>query len=70
MSIDSVGGASSAAYTPAVQRQQPEAAEVKQAGSDGDRDKEYGVSKVEPSPPAPSVNTDGQVVGQIINTTA
>ena len=70
MSINSVGGASSAAYTPAVQRQQPEAAKVKQAGRDGDRDKDDGASKVEPNPPAPSVNTNGQLVGQIINTTA
>jgi hypothetical protein len=66
MSISSVSGASSAAHTQAVQRQ-PEAAEVKKPGPDGDKDD--GASKVQPEP-APSVNTSGQVVGQVINTTA
>lgn len=68
MSIGSVGGASSAAYTQTVQRQ-PEAAEVKKSGPDGDGDKDDGASKVQPDP-APSVNASGQVVGQVINTTA
>ena len=68
MSISSVSGASSAAHTQAVQRQ-PEAAEVKKPGPDGDGDKDDGASKVQPEP-APSVNTSGQVVGQVINTTA
>jgi|APMI01.1.fsa_nt_gi hypothetical protein len=68
MSIGSVGGASNAAYTQAVQRS-PEATEVKKPGPDGDRDKDDGASKVQPSP-APSVNSSGQVVGQVINTTA
>lgn len=66
MSIDSVGGASSATYTQTVQRQ-PEAAEVKKSGPDGDKDD--GASKVQPDP-APSVNASGQLVGQVINTTA
>lgn len=68
MSIGSVGGTSNAAYAQAVQRQ-PEAAEVKRPGPDGDGDKDDGASKVQPDP-APSVNASGQVVGQIINTTA
>jgi hypothetical protein len=68
MSIDSVGGASSAAYTQAAQRQ-PEATEVKKSGPDRDADKDDGASKVQPDP-APSVNASGQLVGQVINTTA
>ena len=68
MNISSVGNASSAAYTQAVQRQ-PEATEVKKAGPDGDGDADDGGSKVQAAPP-PTSNMDGQIVGQLINTTA
>ncbi len=68
MSVGSVGGASSATYTQAVQRQ-PEAAEIKKAGPDRDGDKDAGVSTVQPNP-APTVNLSGQTVGRVINTTA
>ena len=66
MSVGSVGGASSATYTQAVQRQ-PEAAEVKKAGPDRDGDKDVGASTVPPNP-APTVNLSGQTVGQVPTT--
>lgn len=68
MSIGSVGGASSATYTQAVQRQ-PEATEAKKAGPDRDGDSDDGGKKVQ-SAPAPTTNANGQVIGQRINVTA
>lgn len=67
MSVGSVGGTSSAAYTQALQRQ-PEATESKKAGSDQDGDSDDS-SKVQ-SAPAPVSNSSGQVIGQNINVTA
>lgn len=68
MSIGSVGSASSAPYTQAVQRQ-PEAAEAKKAGPDQDGDADDGGKKVQ-STPAPTTNASGQIIGQHINVTA
>lgn len=68
MSIGSVGSASSAAYTQAVQRQ-PEATEAKKAGPDLDGDADDGSSTVQPAP-TPTTNASGQVIGQHINVTA
>ncbi|WP_374264670.1 hypothetical protein [Zoogloea sp.] len=68
MNVGSVGGATSAVTAQAVSRQ-PEASEVRQVAPDKDRDKDDGASKVDPTPP-PVTNASGQLVGQIINTTA
>ena len=68
MSIGSVGSASSATYTQAVQRQ-PEAAEAKKAGPDQDGDSDDAGNKVQ-SAPAPTTNANGQIIGQHINVTA
>lgn len=67
MSVGSVGGASSATYTQAVQRQ-PEAAESNKVGSDRDRDSDDS-SKVQAAA-APTSNSNGQIIGQLINVTA
>lgn len=68
MSVSSVGGAASASYNQAVQRQ-PEATEAKKAGPDRDGDADDGSSKVQTAP-APTTNASGQVIGQRINVTA
>lgn len=68
MSVGSVSGTSSAAYTQAVQRQ-TEATESKKAGSDQDGDSDDSSSKVQ-SAPVPTTNSSGQVIGQHINVTA
>lgn len=67
MSVSSVGEASSAAYTQALQAKS-EAKEAKAAGPDHDGDKDDGASQVKTA--APTTNTSGQTIGQVINTTA
>lgn len=67
MSVGSVGSTSSAAYTQAMQRQ-PEAAESNKVGSDRDRDSDNS-SKVKAAA-APTSNSNGQIIGQLINVTA
>ncbi len=50
----------------------PQAQRVRKAEADGDRDDggSKAVQAAKVAPPAPSVNTSGQVVGQILNVTA
>jgi hypothetical protein len=69
MNISSVGNSYSSLQTQATQRS-PEAAEVKKAGPDNDRDSDDGGAKAAQAAPAPTVNLTGQKVGQIINTAA
>jgi hypothetical protein len=63
---------SSAGSTMSMQSPQrkPEAAEVRQAGGDHDGDADDGGAKAVRSAPAPTVNTSGQKLGQVINVTA
>jgi hypothetical protein len=59
---------------PAVSTQMPqrsaEASEVKQAGGDHDGDADDGGVKAVQAAPAPTVNTSGQKLGQVINVVA
>ena len=48
----------------------PEAAEVKKAGGDHDGDADDGGVKAVKAAPAPTVNTSGQKLGQLINVAA
>jgi hypothetical protein len=75
MSVSSIGSAPPPPPQQPVQSQ-PEASEVKKSAPDHDGDADDGGSTVQaqqpapPPPPAPTVNLDGQQVGQIVNTTA
>jgi hypothetical protein len=71
MNIGSVSSAYGAYPTQSLQRT-PEAAEVGKSGreNDGDPDDGSGSVSAAPSTPAPSVNMNGQKVGQIINVSA
>jgi hypothetical protein len=64
-------GSVSSTYSPNAQatQKQPEAAEVRKAGRDNDGDSDDGAAKIVQSP-APTVNTSGQKIGQIINVSA
>lgn len=66
-------GSASSAYgnfsTQAFQRT-PEAAEVQKSGRDNDGDSDDGGASTVKSAPAPTVNTNGQKIGQIINVSA
>jgi hypothetical protein len=66
MSISSVG--SSTGNAPI--QQAPEAAEVKKVGGDNDGDSDDRGAKAAQAPLAPSVNTSGQKIGQVINVRA
>jgi hypothetical protein len=67
MNVGSVGST----YSPNAQalQRQPEAAEVQKAGRDNDGDSDDGGSKAVQAP-APTVNLNGQKLGQVINVTA
>jgi hypothetical protein len=67
MNVGLVGSAVSP-NTQALQRQ-PEAAEVQKAGRDNDGDTDDGGSKAVQKP-APTVNLNGQKLGQVINVAA
>jgi hypothetical protein len=70
MNVSSVGNAFSNLQTQAIQRT-PEAAEVKQAGPDNDGDADDGGSAKAAKPAAaPSVNMNGQKIGQLIHVSA
>jgi hypothetical protein len=69
MNVDSVGSSYSSLQTQAVQRT-PEAAEVKKAGPDQDGDSDDSSVKAAQAAPAPTVNLNGQKIGQIINVSA
>ena len=69
MSIGSVSSSSNTAATQTLQRK-AEAAEVKKTGPDNDGDADDGGAKKVQASPAPSVNTSGQKVGQVINVSA
>ena len=68
MNVSSVGSPYSNLQTQAVQRT-PEAAEVKGA-KDNDGDSDDGGAKAVKAAPAPTVNMNGQKIGQHINVTA
>ena len=63
---------SAAGSTLSMQSMQksPEAAEVKKAGGDHDGDADDGGVKAVKAAPAPTVNTSGQKLGQLINVAA
>ncbi|MQY51884.1 hypothetical protein HCX48_04390 [Rhodocyclus tenuis] len=67
MNIASTSAAYGTAATPVAQRS-AEAAEVQKRGPDHDRDADDATAAV--SAPAPTVNSSGQKVGQVINVTA
>jgi len=69
MSVGSVCSASGNIPTKALQST-PETAEVKKGGRDNDGDSDDGGARAVKSPPPPSVNMNGQNVGQTINVTA
>lgn len=69
MNIGSVSSAYGALPTQSLQRT-PEAAEVVKRGRDNDGDADDGSVKAAPSTASPSVNLNGQKVGQIINVSA
>jgi hypothetical protein len=69
MNVSSVGNTYSHLQTQAVQRT-PEAAEVQKAGGDNDGDSDDRAARAVQTPPTPSVNLNGQKVGQLINITA
>lgn len=70
MSISAVGGGTYGnLQTPAVQRT-PEAAEVNKAGRDNDGDSDDGGARVTGAALAPTVNLNGQKLGQFINVSA
>jgi hypothetical protein len=68
MNVSSVGITSSPSVL-ALQKQ-PEAAEVQKAGRDNDGDSDDGGASKAVQAPAPTVNLNGQKVGQIINVSA
>jgi hypothetical protein len=69
MTVGSVARTTSSLQSQAVQNT-PEAAEVKKAGRDNDGDSDDGGVKAVKAAPAPTVNLDGQKVGQLINVSA
>jgi len=68
MNIGSVGSVPS--FNIQALQGQPEAAETKKAGPDGDGDADEGGAAIKTQAPAPTVNENGQTVGQVINVTA
>jgi hypothetical protein len=69
MNTGSVGTAYSSVSTQAVQRT-PESAEVKKSGRDNDGDSDDRGSKAVQAAPTPTVNLNGQKLGQVINVSA
>jgi len=69
MDIGSVGGSYSGLTTLASQRA-PEATEVQKGGRDKDGDSDDGSAKAAKAVPAPTVNANGQKIGQVINVSA
>jgi len=69
MNISSVGSSYSSLSTPASQRT-PEAAELQKGGRDNDGDSDDGGAKAVKAAPSPTVNINGQKIGQVINVSA
>ncbi len=69
MNIGSVGSSQGTTSTQALQRKS-EAAEAKKSGPDNDGDADDGGAKKVQSSPTPSVNINGQKVGQVIDVKA
>ena len=69
MNVGSVASTYSSLQPQAVRRT-PEAAEVQKAGRDNDGDSDDGVSKAVKAAPAPTVNLNGEKLGQVVNITA
>jgi hypothetical protein len=70
MTVSAIGSSNPASQAQTAQRV-PEAAEVRSAGgdNDGDSDDRGGAQAVQAAP-APSVNSNGQKIGQVINAVA
>ena len=68
MDVGSVGNTFISTSTQASQAR-PEAAEVKEAGPERDGDADGGGKAVKP-PTGPTVNANGQKIGQVINAAA
>jgi len=69
MNVSSVGSTYGSLQSQAVQRT-PEAAEVKKAGPDNDGDSDDSGTKAAQAAPAPTVNLNGQKIGQILSVSA
>ena len=69
MDTTAVGSSTSSALQTQAAQRKPESAEVKGA-RDNDGDSDDGAGKVAQSPPTPTVNLNGQKLGQIINASA
>ena len=69
MSISSVGSSYVGLQTQAAARA-AETAEVQKVGRDNDGDSDDGGGKAAQAAAAPSVNLNGQTVGQLINVSA
>ena len=69
MNVGSVSMSHGTVPTQSVQ-QSPEATEVKKSGRDNDGDSDDSGAKAVKSPPAPTVNMNGQTIGQIITVAA
>lgn len=69
MNIGSINSSYGAFSSQSVQRT-PEAAELKKSGPGKDGDTDDSAAKAVQASPSPSVNTNGQMVGQIINVAA
>lgn len=69
MTVVSVGG-TNGNFTPQAVQRTPEAAEVRKAGGDHDGDADDGGTTAVKTAPAPSVNLNGQTVGQHIDVSA
>lgn len=69
MNVGSVASTYTSLQPQAVQRT-PEAAEVQKAGRDNDGDSDDGGAKAVKAAPAPTVNLNGEKLGQVINITA
>ena len=69
MNVSSVGSTFASPQTQAAQ-QTPEAAEATKAGRDSDGDTDDGGAKAVQAAPKPTVNLNGQKIGQLINVSA
>lgn len=70
MSVNAVGGGTYGNLQAQTVQRTPEAAEVGKAGRDNDGDADDGGAKVTSATLAPTVNMNGQKLGQFINVSA
>ena len=69
MNVSSVGNSYNSLQTQAVQ-QSAQAAQVPKTGEDSDGDSDGSGTKVAQAAPLPTVNLNGQKLGQVINSSA